>query len=93
MGWVVNATVALPRGKTRYLLYRRLSWPQGRSGRVWKISPQLGFDPRTVQSRSESLYRLSYRGPHNIRNVCCMYMCLLRHVSANCSSLHQAVSQ
>ena len=23
--------------------------PQGRSGRVWKISPPLGFDPRTVQ--------------------------------------------
>jgi hypothetical protein len=24
--------------------------PQGRSGRVWKISPPPGFDPRTVQS-------------------------------------------
>jgi hypothetical protein len=35
--------------KTRYSLYRRLGGPQGRSGRVRKISPLLGFDPRTVQ--------------------------------------------
>jgi hypothetical protein len=36
---------------------------QGRSGRVRKISPPPGFDPRTVQDRSEPLYRLSYLGP------------------------------
>ena len=30
-------------------LYRRLGGPQGRSGRVRKISPLPGFDPRTVQ--------------------------------------------
>ena len=40
---------ALPPGKTRYLLYRRLCWPQGRSGRVRNISPPPGFHPRTVQ--------------------------------------------
>jgi hypothetical protein len=40
---------ALPPGKTRYPLYRRLGEPQGRSGRVRKISPTPGFDPRTVQ--------------------------------------------
>jgi hypothetical protein len=34
---------------TRYPLYRRLGEPHGRSGRVRKISPQPGFDPRTVQ--------------------------------------------
>ena len=39
----------LPPGKTRYLLYRRLGGPQGRSGQVRKISPPTGFDPRTVQ--------------------------------------------
>jgi hypothetical protein len=39
----------LPPGKTRYPFYRRLVGPQGRSGQVWKISPALGFDPRTVQ--------------------------------------------
>ena len=39
--------------------------PQGRSGRVRKISPppQPGFDPPDRSARSESLYRLSYRGP------------------------------
>jgi hypothetical protein len=30
-------------------LYRRLGGPQDRSGRVRKISPPPGFDPRTVQ--------------------------------------------
>jgi len=35
--------------KTRYTLYGRLGEPQGRSGRVRKISPTSGFDPRTVQ--------------------------------------------
>ena len=37
--------------------------PQGMSGRVRKISPPSGIDPRKVQFRSESLYRLSYPGP------------------------------
>ena len=44
-----HATAALPPGKTRYSLYRRLGGPQGRSGRVRKISPPPGLDPRTVQ--------------------------------------------
>ena len=30
-------------------IYRRLGGPQGRSGRVRKISPPTGFDPRTAQ--------------------------------------------
>jgi hypothetical protein len=34
---------------TRYPLYKRLVGPQGRSGRVPKISPPPGFDPRTAQ--------------------------------------------
>jgi len=34
-----HASVALPPAKTRYPFYRRLGGPQGRSGRVWKISP------------------------------------------------------
>ena len=42
-----HAPAALPTGKTQYLLYRRLGGPQGRSGRVGKISPTPGFDPRT----------------------------------------------
>jgi hypothetical protein len=44
-----HAPAALPPGKTRYPLNRRLGGPQGRSGRVRKISPPQGFYPRTVQ--------------------------------------------
>ena len=44
-----HAPAALPPGKTRYPLHRRLGGPQGRSGRVRKISLPPGFDPRTVQ--------------------------------------------
>jgi len=39
----------LPAGKTRYPLYGGLCGAQGRSGRVRKISPPPGFDPRPVQ--------------------------------------------
>jgi hypothetical protein len=34
-----QASAAFPAGKTRYPLYRRLSGPQGRSGRGRKMSP------------------------------------------------------
>jgi hypothetical protein len=44
-----HASAALPPGKSRYPLYRRLGGPQGRSGQVRIISPPPGFDPRTVQ--------------------------------------------
>jgi hypothetical protein len=44
-----HAPAALPPGITRYPLYRRLGRTQGRSGRVLKISPPPGFDPRAVQ--------------------------------------------
>ena len=44
-----HAPAALAPGKTQFLLYRRLGGPQGWSGGVWKISPQPGFDPQTVQ--------------------------------------------
>jgi hypothetical protein len=44
-----HAPAALPPGKNRYPLYRRLGGPQSRSGRVRKISPTPGFDLRTVQ--------------------------------------------
>jgi hypothetical protein len=41
---------SLPRGKSRYPLYRRLGGPQGRFVQVRKISPPPGFDPRNVQA-------------------------------------------
>ena len=45
-----HAPAALPPGKIRYPLYRRLGGPQGRSGRVRKILSPPGFDPRIIQS-------------------------------------------
>ena len=48
-GWSTPRPAALPPGKTRYPLYRRLGRPRGRSGRVRKIWPTPGFDPQTVQ--------------------------------------------
>jgi len=48
LGGQHHAPTALPLGKTRYPLYRRLAGPQGQSGQVQKISPPLGFDPRIV---------------------------------------------
>jgi hypothetical protein len=46
----LHAPAALPLGKSPGTqLYRTLSGPQGWSGRVLKISPPPGFDPRTVQ--------------------------------------------
>ena len=44
-----NAPAALPPGKTRYPLYRRLDGPRGRSGQVRKKSSPPRFDPHIVQ--------------------------------------------
>ena len=48
-GGLRHAAAALTPGKTRYPLYRSLGGPQSRSGRVWKISPTPGCDPRTFE--------------------------------------------
>ena len=40
---------ALPPGKTRYPLYRKLGGPQSQYGLVRKIWPPPGFAPRTAQ--------------------------------------------
>jgi hypothetical protein len=44
-----QAPATLPLEKTRYPLYTRLGEPEGRSGRVRKISLSPVFDPRAVQ--------------------------------------------
>jgi hypothetical protein len=44
-----------------------LGWPQGQSGRLRKISPPPGFDPRTVQP-VESRYT-DYAIPARHRNM------------------------
>jgi len=61
---------SLPPGKTRYPLYRRLGGPQGRSGQVRKSSTLPGFDLRTVQAPSNSLYRLSNPVPITLYTLC-----------------------
>ena len=63
MGGQHHAPAALPPGKTRYPLYRRLGGLQGRSGRVRIISPLTGIRSPDRPSCSESVYRLSYRSP------------------------------
>jgi hypothetical protein len=77
-----HTPAAFPPGKTRYPLYRRLGGPQGRYGRVRKISPPPGFD----SARSRSLYLLSYPA-HDMFNIswiivtngdptCCCHSCI-----------------
>jgi hypothetical protein len=69
MGWVVYDTPRplYPLGKTRYPLCRRLGGPQGRSGRVRKISPHTGFRFPDRPALSEWLYGLSYPGHSSAR--------------------------
>jgi len=47
-----HVPAALLPAKTRHPFYRRLGGPQGRSGRLRKISLLPGFDPRTIQVAS-----------------------------------------
>ena len=59
-----HARSYLPPGKTRYPLYSRLGGPQGRTGRMQKISPPTGILTPDCPARSEAIYQLSYPGPH-----------------------------
>ena len=47
-----------------YPSYRELGGPRGRSGRILKLSPLLGFDPRTVQRTASRC-----TGPHAINRT------------------------
>ena len=78
-----HAPAALPAGKTDYPLYRWLFGPQGRSGRVRKISP-----PRPVQpivSHYPGLHCVKYLYERIIKRVnditasynCCILNCSL----------------
>ena len=58
-----HSPAALPPGMTRYPLYRRLSGPQGRSGRMRKISPPAGIRSPDRSTSSELLYRQCCPGP------------------------------
>ena len=54
--------------------YRRVGEPQGRSGRVRKISPPPGLAAPNRPARSELLYRLSYPGPRSCASILCVYL-------------------
>ena len=58
-----RASAALPLGKTRYSLYRRLGGPQGRSGQGAENLALTEIRSPDRPARNESLYRLSYPGP------------------------------
>jgi hypothetical protein len=49
VGWLAPLPTAIPLGKKRYPLFRRLGGPQSRSERMQKTSPPPGLDPRTAQ--------------------------------------------
>ena len=81
-----HAPAALLPGKTRYPLYRRLGRPQGP---VWTGAENLAptgirFPDRSA--RSESLYRLSYRGRRLILGPYGNFISLqyTRLISTNC---------
>jgi hypothetical protein len=59
----------LPPGKTRYPLYRRLSWPQGRSGQVRKISPPTGIRSPDRPARSSVAIPTELPSPLNIQYI------------------------
>ena len=65
-GWVVSTTSRPPHPRERPGTHCTGDWvgPQGRSGRVRKISPPTRIRSPDRPARSESLYRLSYPGPY-----------------------------
>ena len=70
-GWSTSSPSRFTPGKeTRYPLCRRLGGPLSRSGRVRKISPRTGFDPRTVQpveSRSHTYIYIQLLSMRDLR--------------------------
>jgi hypothetical protein len=65
-----HAPTALPPGKTRYPLYRILGGPQGRSGRVRKISCPPEFDPRTTYNNISTINSLRLSPLHITSDGC-----------------------
>jgi hypothetical protein len=68
-GWLKPRPARYTPGKeTRYLLYRRLSEPQGRSGWVQETSlPPTGIKTPDRPTRNELLYRRRYSGHPNYK--------------------------
>ena len=81
-----HAAAALPSGMTRYPLYRRLGRPQGRSGRVRKISPPPGLIPGPSSSQRVAIptelsrpTELTYMQKHCLSVCLCMKYYILRN--------------
>jgi hypothetical protein len=66
-----------PSKETWYPLYMRLDGPQGQSGRVRKISLSTGIQSPDCPARSESVYRLRYPGPRNVKNTSIYFKCII----------------
>jgi rRNA maturation protein Nop10 len=66
-GWSTPRPGRFTPGKDPLPMYMRLGGPQGRCGRVRKISRPPGFDPRTVQSLASRYTDLSYPDTMNRR--------------------------
>jgi hypothetical protein len=61
-GWLTQRPGHFTPGReTRYPLYRRLGGPKSRYGRVLKISPTPGLDPRTAQLVASHCTDYAYR--------------------------------
>jgi len=70
-----HVPAALPPGKTRYRLYRKLGAPRTVLDGCEK-SPPIGFRSPDRPARSESLYLLSYPGLPYIRVCVCVCVCV-----------------
>ena len=81
-----HASATLPLGKTRYPLYRRLGGPQGRSGRVRKVSLPPGFDPRTVQPIASRYTDCTNPAPYLLRFKIIMFV-ICQFFPASCCLL------
>jgi hypothetical protein len=81
-----------PRRFTRYPLYRRLSDPQGQSGRVWKICPT-GIRSPGRQARNEShMYRANYitfNYTQQIHNTITLYITTVCLCNVHCYTFRQ----
>jgi hypothetical protein len=86
MGWLAPRPGRFTPGReTRYPLYRRLGGPQGRSGRLRKVSPPPGFDSRTVQPVASR--HSDYAIPAHIYVVVWLYLWWYGHKLSNTGAL------
>jgi hypothetical protein len=70
-----HAAAALPPGKTRYPLYKRLGGLQGQSVQAQKFSPRPGFQPQTVRPVASRYTDRTI--PGQSQSLRCAMLCLL----------------